>query len=326
MKVPDDLTTQYDLDTRAVLMNRNDPDRVATRIGGLFTLYFRDGWEKRRQVVRVVEQFLQIPGCRIGHYASADGKRRPLKHLGKLPDQTLKTLEAPSGEDLYFSLYEDLGGDYVSTPLWETWGFAFGKDRPFRPLSGIHFHVPNALMLERTDELVAFILWAAEEIGSVHGTAGLGVLGPIGSERSTDVYWYPWLKTYQCLEYEASGLYWNAIEQGGYDVPRSSNWLTLLGGESLARLGGEPAIRDQLTTGMSFVPYKGGGMIRTSERPALGNTASGGIPEGYRTAARIIKPIRFEGYRHGIIKTPKEFGYSREQDLQVTLDWIRRFD
>ncbi|MBL3576287.1 DUF3396 domain-containing protein [Rhodovulum sulfidophilum] len=74
------------------------------------------------------------------------------------------------------------------------------------------------------------------------------------------------------------------------------------------------------------MPFRGGAIIRESDKPALGNKASGGVPEGYRTAARIIKPIRFEGYKRGIIKTPRERGYSREQDLQVTLDWVRRFD
>ncbi|WP_175610481.1 type VI immunity family protein [Rhodobacter aestuarii] len=277
-------------------------------------------------MVELVEEFLKFPGCRIEHFASNNGKRCRLKQIAKLPEQAVKVLEDPPENDLYFSLYEDLGGDYLSTPLWETWGFAFGKNRQQRPLSGIHFHVPPEFLLKNTETFLGFSCWCAENTGVIHGTVGLGVLGGIGSEDISDSYWYPWLQAYPGLEYEASGLYWSETRKGGHDLPRSSNWLTILGDENIARLGGEAQIRRQLTDGMSFLPFKGGAIIRACEKPALGNAASGGIPEGYRTAARIIKPIRFEGYQRGIIKTPKELGFTREQDLQVTLEWVRRFD
>jgi hypothetical protein len=326
MKVPNDLTQQSNLEEEAVLVNRFDPERVATRIGGMLNLYFLKGWEKRSEVVEVVEEFLRLPRCRIGHYSSNEGRRRRLKTLGKLPDQAMKSLNSPEEDDLYFSLHEELGGDYMSTPLWETWGFAFGKGHFGRALSGIHFHVPASDLLDRAEDFLWISQRCAEKLGLIHGTVGLGVLGSVGSEESTDAYWYPWLKSYPCLEYEASGSYWSETRRGGYEVPRSSNWLTILSDDNIVRLGGERAIRAQLTEGMSFIPYQGGGIIRACEKPALGNEASGGIPEGYRTAARIIKPIRFEGYQRGIIKTPKELNYSKEQDLKVTLDWIRRFD
>ena len=67
-------------------------------------------------------------------------------------------------------------------------------------------------------------------------------------------------------------------------------------------------------------------MIRACELPALGDEATGGIPEAYRSAARIIKPIPFEGYKWSIIKLPRELNTGREARLAETMKWIRRFD
>jgi hypothetical protein len=72
---------------------------------------------------------------------------------------------------------------------------------------------------------------------------------------------------------------------------------------------------------MDVMPYDHGLIIRAGRLPALGNEASGGIPEAYRTVARIIKPIRFEGYQSGVIKEPVPV-----KGPEVTLEWIRRFD
>ena len=72
---------------------------------------------------------------------------------------------------------------------------------------------------------------------------------------------------------------------------------------------------------MSLIPFACGVVVRACELPALGDEATGGIPDGYRTAARIIKPIRFEGYRFGVIKEPFPV-----DGPEIKLQWIRRFD
>jgi hypothetical protein len=81
-----------------------------------------------------------------------------------------------------------------------------------------------------------------------------------------------------------------------------------------------------MTPGMSIIPFDKGIVIRASEPPALGTPETGGIPEGYRTAARIIKPIRFESYRYGVIQTPPGGADGKDAGVWVTLDWLRRFD
>jgi hypothetical protein len=110
-------------------------------------------------------------------------------------------------------------------------------------------------------------------------------------------------------------------ENEGYIWPRSSNWLTLLGNNNVEALGGVKSIRDKLTPEMALLPFDGGILVRASEMPALGNPDMSGIPEGYFTIARIIKPIRFEGYKYNVLKAP-----FRNKNAAVTLSWIRRFD
>ncbi|KQT91009.1 hypothetical protein ASG60_21545 [Methylobacterium sp. Leaf469] len=101
------------------------------------------------------------------------------------------------------------------------------------------------------------------------------------------------MQRYPALEYDAMGDYWSETRFGGYEVPRASNWLTLLGGV----------------------------LIRAGQAPVVDSNGIGGIPQAYRDAARIIKPIRFEGYEYGIIEVPEE-----KDDLEETLKWVRRFD
>ena len=72
---------------------------------------------------------------------------------------------------------------------------------------------------------------------------------------------------------------------------------------------------------MELAPVGKGLLVRACALPSLGDAANGGLPEGYRTIARIIKPIRFEGYKFGVIKEP-----FLVKGPEVTLQWLRRFD
>ncbi|SOC04245.1 uncharacterized protein DUF3396 [Rhodobacter sp. JA431] len=327
MMVPANLTIARNLEAAAVLYDQNDPDCVATRLGGLLKLYFlNNSPAKREQFFKVAEDYLAIPGCRVTHYMSDEGRRRRMAQPHRVPDYFLSKEPDPENADARIDVYEELGGDYYAPPCWHLHGDVFGVNfQPYK-LSGLEAHFPPDLMTRDADRLAELALRWVEQLGAIHGSFGFGVLGTPGSENSTGPYWYPWLQAYPLVDQGSLGVYWSASRRGGYDQPFTSNWLTILGDANIEKLGGKGEIRERLGQGMSFLPFKGGAIIRACETPALGNAASGGIPEGYRTAARIIKPIRFEGYQRGIIKTPKELGFTREQDLQVTLDWVRRFD
>lgn len=86
------------------------------------------------------------------------------------------------------------------------------------------------------------------------------------------------------------------------------------------RVGRTKAINSRVPR-IQLIPCGQGVLIRTSELPTLGDAANVGIPDGYRTIASIIKPIRFEGYQFGVIKEPIPV-----KGPEVTLQWLRRFD
>ncbi|MBL3561126.1 type VI immunity family protein [Rhodovulum sulfidophilum] len=325
--IPTTLTINNNLEAEAVLFVKNDANRIATRLGGVLKLYFiNDDPEKRDHLFKIAEEYMAYPDCAVTHFMTNEGRRNKLPQRNRVPDYFLNKRSDPEGFDADVDIYEDLGCDYYSVPCWHFMGTVFGADfRPYK-LSGIEAHFPPQLMTRDSAKLQKLALGWAERLGALHGSFGFGVLGTPGSETSTEAYWFPWLSAYPAVDQGSLGVYWAASRRGGHELPFTSNWLTFLGDANIARLGGKGIIRADLRDQMALLPFSGGAAIRAYDVPALGNKASGGVPEGYRTAARIIKPIRFEGYKRGIIKTPREWGYSREQDLQVTLDWVRRFD
>ncbi|KQO56601.1 hypothetical protein ASF22_08570 [Methylobacterium sp. Leaf87] len=97
------------------------------------------------------------------------------------------------------------------------------------------------------------------------------------------------MQRYPALEYDAMGDYWSETRFGGYEVPRASNWLTLLGDANIARLGGEDAIRSQLTPELSLAPYAGGVLIRAGQAPVVD---SNGIRSALKDTSTVSSKFR----------------------------------
>lgn len=74
------------------------------------------------------------------------------------------------------------------------------------------------------------------------------------------------------------GLFWAETEEGGWEKPRSSNWLTVLGEANI-----EAPVSSQTEQTFAPGPSLSWAMLRA------------GGAESYRAVARLIKPIRFEG-------------------------------
>ena len=162
--------------------------------------------------------------------------------------------------------------------------------------------------------------WASK-VRCIHGSGGLGVLTQPGLETGWYPFYYPLMIKYPSLDYDAMGDYWSEVRHGGYELPKSSNWLTFLGVSNIERLGGEDAVRSQITPEISLVRYEGGYLIRAGERPVVDTNGVGGVPQAYKDIARIIRPILFQKYEYGIIEVPPE-----KDSLDETLKWIHRFE
>lgn len=327
VEIPDYIIWQSQRDPKKIetqlLVRSPKMRKIVSRVGGILSLYFLDGSSSgRRQAMKdIINEYISIFRNNITHYKIGSGRSYKSIDCKFLNDQLEILVENGENEDFYCSVFGFTPEEDEDPSLYRAIAFGFNENNESRRLSGIKFHFPPMFILDDLDNFVEMARCWSERLAVLHGSGGLGVLTEPGREMVGKVYYYPLMQRYPALEYDAMGDYWSETRHGGYELPRSSNWLTLLGDANVALLGGEDAVRAQLTPEMSLLRYPGGCLIRAGERPIIDSNGIGGIPEVYKDVARIIKPIRFEGYEYGIIEVPEE-----RDSLEETMKWIRRFD
>ena len=105
------------------------------------------------------------------------------------------------------------------------------------------------------------------------------------------------------------------------DRIKGVNWLTLLDGELVKRLGGLPALRSRLSDAIALHPVRDGAVIVQAGRvPSRGDTETGDDLSLYREVARVLRPISLDS--HPDLGTV-EFG---SFGTEGTRRWLRRFD
>ncbi|MGX9979467.1 type VI immunity family protein [Methylobacterium fujisawaense] len=324
MIMPSDLRSDpKDIEERGVL--RDDRrQKIRSRVGVLVSLYFERGWEQARRaaISQCLEEYIAIPENKIDHYKLPDDTSMRKWDRSGVPDAYRDIDKIGGDEGLYCYMIRRDPKERDDPSLWLFMALGFNVNDTRRRLSGLKAYFAPSYLYADPDRFVDLIKRWAGRLQAAHGSGGLGALSIPGAELMDDAYYYPWLMQYPGLEYDAMGSYFaQSGEDEGYKRPRSSNWLTVLGADNVAALGGREAIEARLTPGMQLIPCGQGVLVRASPLPTLGDAANGGIPEGYRTIARIIKPIRFEGYQYGVIKEPVPV-----KGPEVTLRWLRRFD
>ncbi|MGY5777312.1 type VI immunity family protein [Rhizobium sp. LEGMi135b] len=332
MEYPQDLKLDpKDIEERGVL-RAGSKRTIRSRVGILLSIYFLDGWkkEKRQALLDNLKDYLALFADKITHfqpYGDGNSKRmRKYRGGGSIEDFSgITDLGVSETGYLFVQHVDTTETDDPSLYMF----MAFGHEQgPRKPLSGMKVYLPPSFVFENPDRYIELVTRWSDRLGAVHGSSGLGVLSMPGSELMEDAYHYPWMMQYPGLEYDAMGTYWAQCDEGGYERPRSSNWLTILGSDNIDALDGEDAmIREKLTPDIEVKRYSGGVVLRAGKLPALGTAETGGIPKTYQTVARFIQPIRFEDYRYNIMKLPRPMlDLDREVRLQVTLNWLRRFD
>lgn len=332
MEYPLDLKPDpKDIEERGVLRS-GSKRTIRSRVGILLSIYFLDGWkkEKRQALLDNLQDYLDLFADKITHFQPyGDGNsKRMLRYSGRhIPEgyEAIPNLGESESTFLHVTKIDLKEQDDPSLYLFMAFGHEKGTRRP---LSGLKVYVPPSFVFEDPDRYVALVTRWCDRLGAIHGSSGLGALSRPGVELMEDAYHYPLLMHYPGLEYDAMGTYWSECSEGGYERPRSSNWLTILGSANVDTLGGEDTmIREKLTPDIEVKRYSDGVVLRAGRLPVLGTSETGGIPKAYQTVARFVKPIRFEGYRYNIMKLPRPMlDLDREVRLQVTLNWLRRFD
>jgi len=324
MPIPTDLRLDpRDIEERGVLRT-SVADQIVSRIRILLSIYFLEGWrrDKRQALLSILEDYLSLFANKVTHYVDYRKARLARWSGGGLPELYRNLHEISPGKDLAYQMLHVDPQDRDNPSLWRIMGHGFGTNNVTRLLSAVKVHLPPSFVFESPDRFAGIVRRWCDRLGAIHGSGGLGVLTVPGLEASTlEPYHYPFVIQYPGLEYDAMGSYWSATRFGGFEKPRSSNWLTILGDDNVQALGGLPKVRSSLGPDMDLASYEGGILIRAGRLPALGSAETGGVPEAYRKVARLIKPIRYEGYRSGVIGSPAPL-----DDLDVTLAWLRRFD
>ena len=166
--------------------------------------------------------------------------------------------------------------------------------------------------------LQATLRWSAL-CRPVHGTAGLTLIYASGMSQNTK-YALPIMKRFPGFDY-IYGVDFSMEAGAVHNRIKCVNWLTVLGDEILAELGGVDPMRTALGPTCKIHEYPGGVVIQAGEDPQLGDATRGDIPEAYRMVARYTKPVRFEAYSSRLFRVPDNLDKKEE-----TLRWIRRFD
>ena len=328
--VPLDIRTEAD-DMEARGLIRHPRGGVLSRLGGMATLHFTGGStpEVRREVLAILEEFLAAYGQTITGYQRPGQRRRSRWPAGTVPDAYADPAQTDDPDQpLFYIMTTPVDGD--SDPCLSFFmGLCTTREegRLRRPLSGIRLHVPPRVLLDDPDGFARRLAGWAARLPLAHGTAGLGALSAPGGEGSTCAWWL-WLEAYPGLEYDAMGSYWAELSDvpDRFWKPRSSNWLTFLGPQAVAALGGAGAVTAAVDQGVAVTRAGSALMLRAGTRPVLGSAATGGIPEAYRQVARLIRPIRFEDYRYSVIRYPEGVAPDRAARLARCLAWLRRMD
>ena len=336
--VPDYVPLDIPLDAAAIAERavlRHPRGGVLSRLGGMATLYFRQGPapEVRRTVNGILAGYLAAYGATISSYQRIDERRLRRWDGRGLPQCYLDTAEATDPASCHY-VKMMASGEGDSDPCFARfWSHCVSAEDEgfFRPLSVIRLHVPPAVLLDAPDAFAARLADWAGRLPLVHGTAGLGALSTPGYENQYAAWWL-WLEAYPALEYDAAGSYLSEVRSalrdrsGGEWKPRSSNWLTFLGPQAVEALGGAGPMRSALGPEVQVSPAGPALCLRAGPRPALGSAATGGIPEAYRQVARLIAPIRFEDYAYSVITYPDHMAPDRAARRERTLRWLRRLD
>lgn len=193
--------------------------------------------------------------------------------------------------------------DY-SPPVFMTGGFA-------KKFSTLQLHLP-AVYIEQPEEALEFVARFASLFPYRAGYAGIGLCwDDLSVDRETMVppLIRPLIRRYPGL---SPGLPRSLSEQ--YLPPY--NWLTLLGPELLAAVGGLSHVKEDLTEkGVTVLEMGHGACIRAGERPELGDRNRQNSLPLYRRVGAYFKPYR----TYTAIRL-------KGLDFDETEEWLARFD
>lgn len=301
--------------------------KLIWRGGGLIELWFAEGHTlaKRRALIEVFKTYHEAFAERITHYLPNDGSRLVRLEGGAFPDHFDRIVETID-PDLYFDGalkgYDETTEIGEATP-WAIEGAGIWNRDPDK-LSSVTAYVPGDWMVADFDRFVALAHRMAGVLNAEFGLAGPGLVRDFSSPpySMNDDRAFPFLKRFPGLDYSDAPMFALATRKAPPALRlRSVNWLTLLGPGHLEALGGREVLQalavESIETGIA-----GAVLVRSGERPGIGDLNEGRSVDAYGPIARLTAPLRFEGYTSkGLFRVPAPL-----DEVEETLAWVRRFD
>ncbi len=149
----------------------------------------------------------------------------------------------------------------------------------------------------KLDELVAIARRWAGRLPFVHGYGGLSlnITGPARPGQAWGGYCLPLIRRYPGFDVEDCGGTALCVP----DQIRGVNWLTILCGEFVARLGGASALRGQLPEPVILHELPGGGaIVQAGPAPTAGDAGRGDMAPLYGAVTKALLPIRITEERY----------------------------
>jgi hypothetical protein len=309
----------------ASLTGKKPNGQVVFRPGLILTVFFANGSTPtgKQAIFDLVERFFSLYGDKIRGktYTGKSDEKYTRYRPGNLETYKKKILELGTSYafELHFSSAEtmyDPAEYYIKVMTSHSL-----REERFSDMSYLKIALPWRV-LEDAEQLGRFHEFKhqiCESLHVLHGYAGISPIMPYDFDNYV-AFEYDLAKHFCGLEIDTHGF------SGGRELKnkyiKGVNWITVVGDELAAKIGGREAIVQQLDLpGITITPYDGGLIIQAGDYPSLG-APDEGLPPLYVAVNRVLKPLR--------IPEPDSLHYHMPDrecfDTENTRRWYARFD
>jgi len=195
------------------------------------------------------------------------------------------------------------------------------SDRSFRFFSmylgagSITLCLPLESILCTDLDVTALLTDATNKLHFLHGIAGVGINIASGYPSSFEEFAvYAISRRYRGLEASNPGWFHQYAAQGIAGV----NWLTLLGSELVAQLGGPAVLEPLRTEAVSCHVLAHGLLVQAGAHPSFGDVNRGDTLDAYHAVGRALRSLR--------VKTGRIERWDGIGGHDNTQEWLARFD
>ena len=322
-----------------VVIAHHESGQPVMRFSTQLQLFLADGAAPatRHAALNVLESFRQLAPDRVTHVQPHP--ESPLVPVESVDFPGFLRAEAEGRMPADESFCPHVTSLPAVPPQWQAHAaLAAAEETGTGAISVLNAALPPSFVRSDPDRYLALVLDWCARLKPMHGLAGFAPVYGIGAEADHMQETWPFLARFPGLNYAIP--YPKAAEGRGARKISGISWLTVLGDEALAALGGralmverladtwalvvDEAPRPGLPPGISLHDYDGGLVVRAGIHPQMGDVNMGNIPETYRTVSDALRPIRFEDYQQNpmdLIRVPRPLDAYEE-----TLNWLHRFD